>query len=128
MTNMLNLYLLAIESWIVRMLTEWIWQRPPPIQEDFFAVFLPCCNLIFGFWVAWLQFITGEKGRHVSQRLTGRKDINDGWPEADFSLDIDNIVIVLTGLSVIAYFVNKLWQHCFNQTSAKRSNNILNLG
>ncbi len=116
LTNVFDNTMLVTETWIVRMSTEWIWKRPPTIHEDFFAIFIPALNIVLAVWFSWLQFLTGERGHQSIIRHTGSKDLD--WPMADFTLNIDIMVIGLAGLSAIAYLVNevaaKIKDHCCN--------------
>ncbi len=107
MTYKFNLNFLLVEAWILRMSIVWIWKRPPPIQEDFFAIFLPTLNIVIGFWFSWILFLTGERGHHTVNRLVSA-DHGIAWPDSDIRLDIDKLFVFLAAMSFVTFLINKL--------------------
>ena len=66
----LHLSLSAIQAIVLRYLTEFVWKRVPPFQNDFMTLFLTINNIFFG---SLLPIITCNSGSFSEvERLQGK--------------------------------------------------------
>ena len=59
------------EASIIKLLTQFVWKRVPPMNSDFFAPFLFLWNLIVGLILGGLTTRFSKSGRKVELMLLG---------------------------------------------------------
>ena len=107
-TVIYHIYFVVIESFGLRLLVDRVWKRPPPLNDEFFSVFLTIVNFVLGFWLCNQQLATWERGP-IIYRITGQLPAD--WPAAKLRLRSDWLTFSLAFLSAFAYFSLRAFHH-----------------
>ena len=110
-TIMANAMLSFTEAAIIRILTDSVWKRMPPIVDDFFQVFFTIANLLAGMIIAGTQLFTNESGSEI-YRLTGR-NVAD-YPKPGLELKIPLKLFITMTLTFIVSGIIRYTSRIFN--------------
>ncbi len=100
--TLVHVFFVLVETVVFRLAIDKFWRRIPPINEDFFALYLIILNPILGLVLSLVHLSTGEGFAHV-YRVMG-KNI-DEIPEPELKLKTPLKIFAVGGLILTVCFV-----------------------